>query len=50
MGQIKLKGTKEFIESTKEALKLLKERDPMNFKIVVQNIKQIQEHRENWYS
>ena len=41
MGQIKLKGTKEFIETTKEALNLIKEKDPMNFKIVVQNIKRI---------
>ena len=48
MGQIKLRGSKEFIKITKEALSLIKEKDPMNFKILVQNIKLIEEHRENW--
>jgi hypothetical protein len=50
MGQIRLRGSKEFIEITKEALNLIKEKDPMDFKVLVKNIKLIEEHRENWYS
>ena len=50
MGQIKLRGSKEFIKITKEALSLIKEKDPMDFKVLVKNIKLIEEHRENWYS
>ena len=50
MGQIRIRGSKEFIEITKEALNLIKEKDPMDFKVLVKNIKLIEEHRENWYS
>ena len=50
MGQRKIRGTKEFIKTTKEALNLIKEKDPMSFKIVVKNIKRIEEHRENCHS
>lgn len=38
MGQIRIIGSKDFIETTKKALYLIKEKDPINYKIVIQNI------------
>ena len=42
MGQIRIRGSKEFIEITKEALNLIKEKDPIDFKVLVKNIKLIE--------
>lgn len=50
MGQIRIRGTKKFIKTTKDALNLLKEKDPINYRVVIRNIGAIVEHKLNWNS
>ena len=41
MGKIIIKGNKKFIETTKEALNLLKEKDYLSYKVIIKNIEVI---------
>ena len=45
MKQIRLIGSREFIERTKDALKLLREKDFMSYKVVISNLGAIVENK-----
>ena len=41
MGKIRLIGSKEFIDRTREALNLLREKDFMSYKVVIKYLRAI---------
>ena len=47
MGQIRLIGSREFIDRTKNALTLLKEKDFMSYKVVIRNLGAIVDNKDD---
>ena len=45
MGKIRLIGSRNFIDRTKECLLLLREKDFMSYKVVIQNLRAIVENK-----
>ena len=45
MGKIRLSGSKEFIDRTREALNLLREKDFMSYKVVIKYLGAIVENK-----
>jgi hypothetical protein len=49
MGQILIKGNREFIIRTNEALNLLKERDYLSYKVIIKNIEVIHQSNKTYF-
>ena len=47
MGQIRIIGSREFIDKTKETLEFLKEKDNLNYKVVIKYIGAIVENKNS---